>query len=163
MDSWARIVPGQNYGNDAEFSFMFWVLPATEDVWTPHNSHAALVLYAHPPRSSSSVAGGISLSMRRGMWLDAWVMKTSIAGTDAEYTLHQLHDATPKWTHIAIVVQPTEIRVYEDGEMIHDTQGRNAVSRQFVGTMDLASQLFLGGSGTGWNHGFRGSVAMLQH
>ena len=101
--------------------------------------------------------------MSRGVWLDAWILQASIAGTGAEYALDLLRDAAPKWTHIAIVVEPTEVRVYEDGELIQDTQGRDAVSRQFVGTMDLASQLFLGGSGTGWNHGFRGSVAMLQH
>ena len=114
-------------------------------------------------QSQSSIAGGISVSVSRGVWLDAWILQASIAGTGAEYALDLLRDAAPKWTHIAIVVEPTEVRVYEDGELIQDTQGRDAVSRQFVGTMDLASQLFLGGSGTGWNHGFRGSVAMLQH
>ena len=167
-EGWVTITPGQDYGNSAAFAVTFWVLPAETAVWTPHReSTASQTLFVHPPRSQSSIAGGISLSLSRGVWLDAWFMHASIAGTVAEYALAMLRDATPKWTHVAIVVEPTEIRVYEDGELIQDIHGRDAASRKFVGTMDLGSQLFLGGSTAtyGWPpaaRGFHGSVAMLQ-
>ena len=167
-EGWATITPGQDYGNNADFSIAFWVLPVASDVWAPHREFDAVqTLFVHPPRSQSSIAGGISLSMSRGAWLDAWVMRASIAGTDTEYALDMLRDARPKWTHTTIVVQPTEIRVYEDSELIQDTQGRDAAVRKYVGTMDLGSQLFLGGSTAtyGWPpsaRNFHGSVAMLQ-
>jgi hypothetical protein len=167
-ESWTTITPGEAYGNGAELTLTFWVLLAAEDVWTPHSTeNYARALYVHPPRSSSSIAGGISVSLSRGVWLDAWTMHTWIAGTDADYALSLLRDATPKWTHIGIVVKPAEIRVYEDAELIHGIQARDAAARRYVGTMDLGSEVFLGGTTAtyGWSpmaHAFRGSVAMLQ-
>lgn len=164
-EGWATITPGQHgdHGNKAEFSLAFWMLPVVEDVWTPNIAfNLARTLYVHAPRSRSSVAGGISLSLSRGVWLGAWVLHASISGTYADYSLDVLRDATPKWTHIVIVVKPTEIRVYEDGELIQDTEGRDAVSRVPVGTMDLASELHIGGLATVGGRNFQGSIAMLQ-
>ena len=163
--SWATITPGQDYGNEADFAITFWLLPAAADVWTPHRETGSdsRHLYNHPPTSQSSIAGGISVSVSRGVWLDAWVLQVSIAGTYTDFDLDLLRDATPKWTHLAIVVEPTQFRVYEDGEIMHDSGGgRDAVPRQYVGTMDLASQLFLGGSSASPPRNFQGTVAMLQ-
>ena len=166
-DSWATIVPGLNYGNEAGFAIAFWLLSTAEEVWEPHREFYPRTLYHHPPRSESSVAGGIDLSVSRANWLDSWNMHASIAGTTADYEMDLIVDAAPKWTHIVIKVEPSEIRVYEDGVHIHDSIGRGAVPRKYVGTMDLASDLFIGRSGGthGWppqSYNFRGSVAMLQ-
>eukprot|EP01046_Picozoa_sp_COSAG06_P028143 COSAG06_NODE_2519_length_6729_cov_5.857919_3_plen_1539_part_01 len=166
-DSWATIVPGLDYGNGAGFAIAFWLLSTAEEVWEPHMEFYPRTLYHHPPRSESSVAGGIDLSVSRVNWLDSWNMHASIAGTTADYELNLIVDAAPKWTHIVIKVEPSQIRVYEDGVQIHDSIGRGAVPRKYVGTMDLASDLFIGRSGGthGWppqSYNFRGSVAMLQ-
>eukprot|EP01046_Picozoa_sp_COSAG06_P017973 COSAG06_NODE_1237_length_10134_cov_17.263777_1_plen_1586_part_10 len=166
--SWAAIVPGLDYGNGAGFAISFWMVPAAEDVWEPHKEFAySRVLFDHPPRSQSSVAGGISLAMSRRAWLDSWTMRVSMAGTDADYELDLLRDAAPKWTHLVIKVEATHLQVYEDGEQIHDTVGRAAAPRKYAGTMDLASELTVGGSDAtyGWpptRYNFRGSIAMLQ-
>jgi ribosomal protein S16 len=83
--SWATIVPGYDYGNGANFVISFWILPAAEGVWEPHREFNFCSLYDHPPRSQSSVAGGISLSVSRTQWLDSWNMHASIAGTSAQF------------------------------------------------------------------------------
>eukprot|EP01046_Picozoa_sp_COSAG06_P046149 COSAG06_NODE_6495_length_2909_cov_3.721708_2_plen_868_part_01 len=165
--SWATIVPGYDYGNGAAFVISFWILLATEGVWEPHRGFSFRSLYDHPPRSQSSVAGGILVSVSRTQWLDSWNMRASIAGTFAHFELDLLRGAAPKWTHIAIKVEQTQFQVYEDGARIKDTQGRVAVPRNYIGTMELASELVLGGlhsyaSGTSPSNFFRGSIAMLQ-
>ena len=166
--SWATITPGQDYGSSVEFSLAFWLLPAAEEVWEPHRDFKyARKLYDHPPRSASSVAGGITLSLSRTVWLGAWMMHVSIAGTRTYYAVDLLRDSLPKWTHFAIMVEPTQIQVFEDGKLIQDVSGEGIVHRKYAGTMDLASELYLGGSSTTYCHSsescsFRGSIAMLQ-
>ena len=161
---WATITPGQNYGDGAEFSVAFWVLGAPANVYTPHSdtSHAQ-ALYVHPPETETSAAGGITLSLKRGVWLDAWGLHIAIANTETDYMLDVVRGATPKWTHIAIVTVPTQFRVYEDGQLITDINGDEAKTRAFVGTMELSSAAFLGGDPrSDCVPSFEGSVAMLQ-
>jgi hypothetical protein len=173
-NGWATIIPGHGYGNGAEFSIAFWVLPAAEEVWEPHRDfmYARRTLYDHPARSPSSVASGITVSVSRNVWLVAWVLHVSVAGTNADYQVDMLRDAAPKWTHVAILVDPAQIMLHEDGELIRDTMGRDVVPRNYRGEMDLADELRLGGllGGTDVSYGwppvdskkFRGSIAMLQ-
>ena len=159
-EGWVAIAPGQDYDNGAEFSITFWLVVGVEGVWSPHSETGPRALYTHTAQSESSAVGSIVLSISRGEWLDAYRLHASIAGTETIFTLNLLSDARPKWTHFSLVVDANEYRVYEDGEPVHTSAGPDFASRTFVGTMDLASEVFLGGFEGA--PGFRGSVAMLQ-
>lgn len=161
-ESWATVTMGHDYGNGAEFSLNWWMLVAPEDVWAPHNTDHPQHMYEHLPQSQSSVVGGILMSISREVWLDAWTIRASIAGTWADYKIDLLRDATPKWSHIAIVVDPTEICVYEDGQLIRNLEDSASKERHSTGTMTLAREAYVGGSPAVSVFGFRGSVAMLQ-
>lgn len=172
-DGRAVITPGEQYATGAGFTLAFWMLPAVEEVWEPYVDfrHGARILYDHLPRRPSSVAGGISMSLNRRAWLGAWFMQVLIGGAVADYELNILRDAIPKWTHIAVVVELTQIEVWEDGVQIRDTKGRLVVPRKYHGELDLADELHLGGPAIsdvtyGWpavpSPPFRGSIAMLQ-
>ena len=147
-NSWATITPGVSYGNRAEFSITLWLLVAAEDVWTPHDERVGRWrhVFSHGPRVQSSVAGGISVSISRQAWLEAWTLHVSIAGTDAGHSLNLLRDATPRWTHVAICSSPSDLRVFEEGQAIKTSENTAATARRFTGTMDLASEAYLGGS-----------------
>ena len=147
-DSWATIPPGVNYGNGAEFTIPLWLVVAAEDVWTPHDERVGRLrhVFSHGPRVQSSVAGGISVSISRQAWLDAWTLRVSIAGTDADHSLNLIRDDTPKWTHVAIAFGPSDLRVFEDGRPIKSSKNTAATVRRFTGAMDLAGDAYLGGS-----------------
>jgi hypothetical protein len=172
-EGWVSVVlgAGNEYGNQDYFSLAFWMLPAEEDMRMPHSPNVLYerALYVHPPQRVHHPLGGIHISLNRGAWLDEWVLRTAIAGTVSTYRLDLLRDATPKWTHLAVVISPWNIKVFENGVAVRDTDGNNATVRQRTGRMELTRNASIGGDFRqpthGWPpgaYGFRGSIAMLQ-
>ena len=130
-ESWATVTPEQDYGNSPEFTLMWWMLVPAEEVWAPHATNQLQYLWSHEAGSLSSVAGSILTYISRKKWLEVWIFRVSIAGTWADFPLNLLQDATPKWTQLAIVVEPTEIRVYEDMVLVQNIDGRTSTARHF--------------------------------
>jgi hypothetical protein len=110
---------GGEYARGATFTLAFWLLKAPANAWVPQLQNdldplSSEILYSHqvPPGRGHL---GITVMLRRGPWLGTWalIVLLDLDGVMSKLELHR--DSVPQWTHVAILVDGTQILLLEDG------------------------------------------------
>eukprot|EP01045_Picozoa_sp_COSAG04_P013769 COSAG04_NODE_994_length_8876_cov_9.074763_2_plen_2355_part_01 len=168
-DGYAEVSMGGSYAEGGDFSLAFWLLKAPEDVWAPEGGQHTEAIFSHPidEGSADSGHGGIDVRLSRDAWLDAWELSVWLDYRYQHVPLDLLRDATPKWTHVMIVVDETLVSVYGDGETRPSRSlsarkpnpGFRAAASILSRSLTIGAQMMPQGDA---RLGFRGSLAMLQ-
>eukprot|EP01045_Picozoa_sp_COSAG04_P028343 COSAG04_NODE_4372_length_2132_cov_3.412199_1_plen_403_part_10 len=172
-DGYAEVLMDGSYAEGGDLSLAFWLLKAPEDVWAPEGGAHSESIFSHPIDAGAAESGhhGIDIRLRRRAWLDSWVLQVGLDHRQQTVALDLLRDATPKWTHVTIVVDETLVSVYEgDAARTSDMllaqtpnpgfrAAANILSRSLTIGAYLAPQLAAQGISS---YRFHGSLAMLQ-